>query len=117
MASQQSFVVCDSSTYANFYSWSSLVSGFLAAQGWLQGTDTGQIMFTGLSVTAVAMTGTTMACTYTSLTGLALAVGRSLTVTGWTGGNTGNNGTFRITALGSGSFSAVDRKSTRLNSS
>ncbi len=108
MASQQLQLICDQSTYANFFQWASAISAWFASCGWLQATDTGQEMWTGLSITAVSMSGSNMTCTYTSLTGLALAVGRTLTITGWTGGNTGNNGTFRITSLGAGTFTAVN---------
>jgi len=108
MATQQSFLIADMSTYANYFGWGSAVSAFIASVGWLQGTDTGQIMWTGLSITAVSMSGSNMTCTYSGLTGLALAVGRTLTITGWTGGNTGNNGTFRITGLGAGTFTCVN---------
>jgi len=65
-------------------------------------------MWTGLSISSVSMSGSNMTCTYSGLTGLALAVGRTLTITGWTGGNTGNNGTFRITSLGAGTFTCVN---------
>ena len=112
MASSQQFLVCDSSTFANYAQWASAISAQLAADTWIQTNDTGQIMWSGMNITAVSMSGTTMTCTYSAQTGLALAVGRALTVTGWTGGNTGNNGTFVITggtlAAGSGTFIATN---------
>src|ERR1039457_5253413 len=105
MAASLSYLLNDSSTFANYFAWaSSFATAFIAAGSWVQSPDTGQVMWSGLSITAVSMSGTTMTCTYSSQTGLALAVGRALTVTGWTSGNVGNNGT-------------LDRKSTRLNSS
>jgi hypothetical protein len=86
MATSQQFLMCDNSTYANYAQWASAISAQLAANTWAQSTDTGQVMWSGMSITAVSMTGSAMTCTYTSLTGLALAVGRALTVTGWTSG-------------------------------
>src|SRR5450631_473978 len=100
MATNQQFLVADNSTYANYSSWASAISANFAAFTWIQSADTGQVMWTGLSITAVSMTGSAMTCTYPSSTGLALAVGRTLTITGWTGGNVGNNGTFVITGIG-----------------
>jgi hypothetical protein len=116
MATQRLNLICDQSTFANFLQWASAVSAWFAACGWMQSNDTGQEMWTNLSISAVAMSGTTMTCTYGSLTGQPLAVGRALTITGWTAGNTGNNGTFVITALGSGTFSAVNASGANVGS-
>lgn len=106
MAGQQLFLVCDSSTYANYSSWASPISAWFASCGWLQGTDTGQVMWSGMNLTAVSMSGSNATYTYNTLAGLALATGRTLTITGMT--NSVNNGTFRITALGSGTFTVVN---------
>lgn len=106
MATAQKFLVCDNSTNANFLSWVSGFSSFLATVGWLQSVDTGQVMLSGMNLTAVSMGGTTATYTYNTLTGLALIVGRTLTITGMT--NAGNNGTFRITSLGTGTFSVTN---------
>jgi hypothetical protein len=54
-------------------------------------------MWTGMNITANAQSGTTAVFTYNSLTGLALAVGRALTITGMT--NAGNNKTIVITSF------------------
>jgi hypothetical protein len=112
MAASLSYLLNDNSTYANYFSWASPISAALIAAGWVQSPDTGQVMWSGLSITAVSMSGTTMTCTYSSQTGLALAIGRALTVAGWTSGNVGNNGTFVITGgtltAGSGTFTATN---------
>ena len=113
MAASLAYLLNDSSTYANYFAWASAFSAAFTASGsWVQSTDTGQVMWSGLSITSVSMSGTTMTCTYTSQTGLALAIGRALTVTGWTAGNVGNNGVFVITggtlAAGSGTFTATN---------
>lgn len=42
MTSQQ-FLVCDSSTLANFKSWAQAISGFFSTAGWSQSSDTGQV--------------------------------------------------------------------------
>lgn len=81
----------DCSTFANFYGFSAPVSAFLAACGWIQTADTNQPMWTGLTITAasVSVTGSvgaqTVICPYTSLVGLAPAVGRAFNITGFTG--------------------------------
>lgn len=124
MAATTLFLVNDSSTYANFFAWASPISAWLATSGWIQTVDTGQVMWSGLSISAVSVAGSNMTCTYSGLTGLALAVGRALTITGWTGGNTGNNGTFIITAVaplsppvaGSGTFTAVNASAVTVGS-
>lgn len=43
MATQQSFLVGDNSTLANFKSWGSTLSAWMATAGWLQSADTGQV--------------------------------------------------------------------------
>lgn len=109
MATQQLFLVCDQSTIANFLQWVGPTSAWFSTCGWLQSTDTGQVMVTGLSITAASQSGSNTTYTYNSLTGVALANGRSLTITGMTNG--GNNGTFRITAFTgttSGTFTVVN---------
>jgi hypothetical protein len=42
MTSQQ-FLVCDSSTLANFKQWAQAISGFFTTAGWSQSSDTGQV--------------------------------------------------------------------------
>jgi hypothetical protein len=106
MATIQSQLVCDSSTYANFFQWASAISAAFASFSWAQSTDTGQVMWSGMSISAVSMSGTNATYTYSGLTGLALAVGRALTITGMT--NAANNGVKIITALGSGTFTVVN---------
>jgi hypothetical protein len=109
MATSQQFLVCDSSTYANFAQWASAISAQFAAFTWAQSTDTGQIMWTGLTISAVSMSGSNATYTYAALTGLPLAVGRALTVTACT--NAGNNKTVVITSFTgttSGTFTVVN---------
>lgn len=43
MATSQQFLVCDSSTLANFKSWAQAISTFFSTAGWLQSSDTGQV--------------------------------------------------------------------------
>ncbi len=106
MSTLQYNLVCDNSTYANYSQWASAISGAFASFGWVQTSDTGQVMWSGMSLTAVAMSSSNATYTYTSLTGLALAVGRVLTITGMT--HSANNGAFVITALGTGTFTVVN---------
>lgn len=109
MAATQFFAVCDSSTFANYFAWASPISAALAAAGWVQSNDTGQVMWSGMNLTAVSMSGSNATYTYNSLTGLPLAVGRVLTCTGMT--NAGNNKTVVITSFTgttSGTFTVVN---------
>jgi hypothetical protein len=106
MSTIQSQLVCDSSTYANFSQWASAISKAFASFTWTQSTDTGQVMWSGMSISAVSMSGTNATYTYSSLTGLALGVGRALTITGMT--NSANNGVKVITTLGTGTFTVVN---------
>src|ERR1017187_8520427 len=108
-------VVHDNSTFANFAAWATAIDACLLAFGWKQSADTGQVMWLGCSVTAAAnVSGSTWRYTYSSLTTsgqiTAFAVGMVVTMTGWTGGATGNNGTFGITSLagGAGPFDVVN---------
>jgi hypothetical protein len=43
MATSQQFLVCDSSTLANFKQWAQAISAFFATATWTQSTDTGQV--------------------------------------------------------------------------
>lgn len=97
MAANQLYLINDASTFANFSQWASAVSNQLATATWVQSTDTGQVMWSGMNLTQVVMSGTTATYTYNTLTGLALAVGRALTITGMT--NAANNKTLVITSF------------------
>ena len=113
MATQQLQLIADQSTYANFFQWASAISAWFATCGWLQSVDTGQEMWSGMSLTTVSgISGSSATYTYTSLTGLALAIGRTLTITGMT--HSINNGTFRITGLGAGTFTITNQNGTPL---
>jgi hypothetical protein len=48
MTSQQ-FLVCDSSTLANFKQWAQAISSFFSTAGWLQSSDTGQVNWSTIS--------------------------------------------------------------------
>lgn len=109
MATLQSNLVCDSSTYANYFSWASAISAALASFGWAQSADTGQVMWTGLSISAATQSGSSTIYTYSGLTGLALTIGRALTITGMT--NSANNGVKVITSFTgttSGTFTVLN---------
>jgi hypothetical protein len=49
MSTQQSFLVCDSSTLANFKSWGQTISAFFSTATWTQSTDTGQVNWSTIS--------------------------------------------------------------------
>jgi hypothetical protein len=50
MAYSQQFLVCDSSTLANFKSWAQAISTFIGSTaGWLKSTDTGQVDWSAIS--------------------------------------------------------------------
>lgn len=53
----------------------------LANNRWAQSNDTGQEMWSGMNLTAVSMSGSNATYTCNTLAGLALAVGRALTIT------------------------------------
>ena len=91
------YLLNDASTWANFSNWASQISVQLQLAGWIQSNDTGQAMWTGLTISAVTCTGTTSVYTYAALTGLPLANGRALNITGM--GSPVNNGTFVITSF------------------
>jgi hypothetical protein len=95
------------------YFWSSLstIPTMMANMHWLQKPDTSQMMWNGMTLTQVASgsgipVANSWVYTYTSLTGPALVAGRALTITGMTNGN--NNGTFPITAIGTGTFTVTN---------
>lgn len=109
MAASRQFLITDLSTYANYSSWASQISGAIASYGWAQSNDTGQVMWTGMNVTACTASGGNGTYTYNSLAGLPLAVGRALNLTGMT--NAGNNKTLVVTSFTgttSGTFTAVN---------
>jgi hypothetical protein len=49
MATSQQFLVCDSSTLANFKQWAQAISAFFATASWTQSTDTGQVNWSTIS--------------------------------------------------------------------
>jgi hypothetical protein len=49
MAFSQQFLVCDSSTLANFKQWAQAISAFFTTAGWTQSSDTGQVNWSTIS--------------------------------------------------------------------
>jgi hypothetical protein len=113
MAVQTLQLICDQSTYANYFQWASAVDKWFATNTWIQSTDTGQWMRSGMNITAVAgISGSSATYTYNSLTGVALQIGQALTITAMT--HSINSGTFVITALGGGTFTIANQNGTPL---
>jgi hypothetical protein len=109
MATFSTYLYNDMTTLANYNAWTTWVSSCFANVGWTQTKETGQVMWSGMSLSQVSMSGTNATYTYGSLVGMPLQVGRALTITGMT--NSGNNGAFIITAFTgttSGTFTVVN---------
>lgn len=103
------YLLNDNSTYANYSSWAGQMSTQLALAGWAQSTDTGQVMWTGMTISACTAGGGNGVYTYSALTGFALQNGRALTITGMS--NAINNGVKIITSFTgttSGTFTVVN---------
>jgi len=49
MATSQQFLVCDSSTLANFKSWAQAISTMFTTAGWTQTSDTGQVNWSSIA--------------------------------------------------------------------
>src|SRR5215472_2350460 len=49
MSTSQQFLVCDSSTLANFKQWAQAISSFFATAGWIQTSDTGQVNWSSIA--------------------------------------------------------------------
>src|ERR1039458_1237798 len=109
-------LVHDNSTFANFAAWATAIDACFLAFGWKQSADTGQVTWLGVSSfsSVTNVSGTTWRYAYSGLTTsgqiTAFAVGMVVTITGFTGGASGNNGTFVITSLagGAGTFDVVN---------
>lgn len=108
MATVQSQIVCDASTWANFSAWASAISSALGTFTWTQSSDTGQVVWTAsvVAITANTHSGSNNTFTYTLTSGPALRVGMSIVIASMTNGV--NNGTYTVTALGSGTFTVVN---------
>lgn len=108
--------VHDNSTFANFANWATDIGEAFLDFGWLQSGDTGQVQWLGVSSfsSVTNVSGMTWRYAYSGLTtsgyATAFRVGRTVTITGFTGGAAGNNGTFVITSLagGAGTFDVVN---------
>ncbi|HLW51330.1 MAG TPA: hypothetical protein VKW06_00680 [Candidatus Angelobacter sp.] len=106
MSISQVFNGFDNSSVANFISWGSLISSKLAAAGWVQQNDTGQVVWNATVLTLTQVTvGANAVYSYSSFTGPAPRVGMSINVTGFTNG--GNNVSNAVIAAVSGGASGT----------
>lgn len=96
--------VHDLSTLANFKDWASAIGAALAAFGWIQSNDTGQVVWTATVLTLTAVTSGGV-YSYSSFTGPAPRVGMSVIFTGFATG--GNNVTATLTAVSGGASGTV----------
>lgn len=94
----------DVSTLAAFSDWASAIGTALAAFGWIQGNDTGQVVWTATVLTLTAVTSAGV-YSYSSFTGPAPRVGMSFTFSGF--GIGGNNVTATLTAVSGGASGTV----------
>jgi hypothetical protein len=69
-------------------------------------SGTGLVYLTKLTLTQAAISGSNTTYSYSASSGVAIAAGMRVNVSGFT--NSGNNGTFYITSLGSGTFTVVN---------
>jgi hypothetical protein len=101
------YLVYDNSTLANFLSWGSGISSAIASMGWIQGNDTGQVVFTAtvITFTQVTLSGATAVYAYSSYTGPAPRVGMNIIVSGFVSG--GNNVAANLTAVSGGASGTV----------
>jgi hypothetical protein len=92
---------------STFYAWAHPIAAFLAACGWLQSPDTGQVVWpvSIVNLVSVVANGATAVFTYTLLQGAALRIGNSIILKGCT--TAGLNVTAVITALGAGTFTVA----------
>lgn len=97
----------DLSTLATFKDGSQAISNALAAFGWLQSSDMGQVVWTAtvLTLTQVTVSSGNGVYSYSSFTGPVPRVGMSVTFSGFT--NSGNNVTAALTAVSGGSSGTV----------
>jgi hypothetical protein len=106
MATRNETHVHDLSTFANFKDWASSIGAALAAFGWLQSNDSGQVVWTATVLTLTQVTvGANAVYSYSSFTGPAPRVGMSVTFSGFTNG--GNNVTATLTAVSGGASGTV----------
>jgi hypothetical protein len=96
---------------ADFKSWASVISAWMATAGWVQTNDTGQVVWTAtvFTLTQATVSGGNGVYSFSSYTGPAPRIGMSVIITGFTNG--GNNLTATITALTgttSGTFTVVN---------
>jgi hypothetical protein len=94
----------DVSTLASFSDWAAAIGTALAAFGWIQGNDTGQVVWTATVLTLTAVTSGGV-YSYSSFTGPAPRVGMSVIFSGFATG--GNNVTATLTAVSGGASGTV----------
>lgn len=92
-----------------FYAWARPISLFMAACGWKQSGDTGQVVWpvSIVNLVSVVANGATAVFTYTLLQGAALRVGNSIIIKGCTTATLNTDGPYLITALGAGTFTVA----------
>ena len=114
MATQNISLIRANDTLANFASWatakSQFIGGFgITGAGWVQKADIGTVQWWSCNITNCSMAGSVATYTYNTFSGLGQYAGFSnpvagmvVTISGYTGGNTGCNGTFLITSVNTG---------------
>jgi hypothetical protein len=100
----QQFTVIDATTYANWASLGSTISAQILAMGWAKTTDTGQAVWGAnlVAITAASLASGNTTYTYTLTSGPGLGINNFIVITGMS--HSGNNGTFKVASLGSGTF-------------
>src|ERR1039458_1357349 len=110
-------LVHDNSTFANFCDAPTAIDACLLAFGWKQSIDTGQVNWLGMSISNCVYSGGVNTFTYSGLTTsghvTAPLAGMAINISGYTGGATGNNGTFLIASAsavvgGAGTFTVAN---------
>ncbi len=107
MAAYQEFHVMDNSSMANFRDWVGSIESAYSTFGWLEATDTGQMVLTAtvFTLTGITVSGANAIYAYSGTTGPTPRVGMSVTITGFSNGV--NNVTATITAIGGGTFTVL----------
>lgn len=106
MATYTSSLAPDNTTLTTFKAWATPISAFFATCGWIQTSDTGQVVWTATVLTLTQVTvGATAVYSYSSYTGPDPRIGMSVTVTGF--GTGGNNVTATLTAVSGGASGTV----------
>jgi hypothetical protein len=77
-------VAPDITQASTFYNWAHRISAFMGTAGWIQGSDTGQVVWpvSIINITNITGNGTTATATYTLLQGPPIRVGGQVKITG-----------------------------------